>query len=310
MQVAETMDISQAMQVLQAMLAYAVLQFSVKALRIALDMKIVLHACCGPCSTVPLKLLREQGHELCVFFSNSNIQPEAEYIRRRDVAAKYASELGVEFIEGTYDPNDWIRAVGDHRAYGVERCSHCYRMRFAEPAAYAREIGADALATSLTISPYQFTNAINAELKKAADLNGVAALESDYRSQYRLSVELSRAAGMYRQNFCGCMYSQVEAQEQRDAAKLKRERAKAKRRLARSEQITAQTLARLEKGKWSTGICGMGGLIDSMEEFAGCGLRAGGGVDVRGVADVNGGANAISGADTGSCADAAAELGN
>ena len=195
-------------------------------------LKIVLHACCGPCSTVPLRVLGEQGHDITIFYSNSNIHPEAEYLRRRDTIAAYAAELGIAFVEGTYDPNSWMRAIGDERAYGVERCARCYRHRFAEPAAYAAQVGADALASSLTISPYQFTAAINAELVRAAELAGVQALQADYRDRYPDSVRLSREAGMYRQNFCGCMFSQVEAQEQRDAARARRKAAKAARKQA------------------------------------------------------------------------------
>ena len=208
-------------------------------------MKIVLHACCGPCSTVPLKLMAEQGHEVCIFYSNSNIHPEAEYLRRRDTIAAYAAELGIELVEGSYDPNAWIEAIGRHREYGVERCRRCYRQRFAEPAAYAAEIGADAIASSLTISPYQFTAAINEELAAAAEAHGIAAIESDYRGQYHDSVVLSRAAGMYRQNFCGCMFSQVEAQEQRDSARERRRQAKATRRLARMAKIARESAGAL-----------------------------------------------------------------
>jgi predicted adenine nucleotide alpha hydrolase (AANH) superfamily ATPase len=204
--------------------------------------KIILHACCGPCSTVPIRDLGEQGHQIIVFYSNSNIHPEAEYIRRRDTCAKYAREMGLEFVEGTYNPNDWVNAIGDCRKYGVERCRRCYRMRFQEPAEYAAEVGADAIASSLTISPYQFTSAINEELSSAAKAHGVLAIESDYRSEYRDSVVLSREAGMYRQNFCGCMYSQVEAQEMRDAARAERRARREVRRLARSEGITMASM--------------------------------------------------------------------
>ncbi len=189
-------------------------------------MKIVLHACCGPCSTVPIKEFLEQGHQLEIFFSNSNIHPWAEYVLRRDTAAQYAKSLNIPFIEGTYNPKDWFLAVGDCRTYGKKRCSQCYKMRFLEPAQYAKETGADAIASSLTISPYQFTDEINFRLKEAASEHGVAAIESDFREQYKDSVEMSRNANMYRQNFCGCMYSQIEAQEQREAAAARRAEAK------------------------------------------------------------------------------------
>lgn len=217
--------------------------FSNRLLRLVVLLKILLHVCCGPCSTVPIEEFTSEGHELAIFYSNSNIHPKAEYVLRRDTAAKYAGEKGIPFYEGDYDPNNWIEAVGDCRKYGVERCSRCYRMRFAETADFAVEWGADAIASSLTISPYQFTNAINRELKEAAQKVGIEAIESDYRPRYHDSVVLSRAAGMYRQNFCGCMYSQVEAQEQRDAAKAKRLVERARRRVARGEKAAREAMA-------------------------------------------------------------------
>ena len=203
-------------------------------------MKIVLHACCGPCSTVPLRDLAEQGHELTIFYANSNIHPEAEYLRRLETIKAYAADLGVELAEGVYDPAAWEAAIGEHRAYGVERCRRCYRMRFEETARYAAESGADAIASSLTISPYQFTAAINEELARAAEGCGIKALQADYRPRYHDSVVYSRAAGMYRQNFCGCMYSQVEAAEQRERIRAERRRAKAKRRVARMDKLARE----------------------------------------------------------------------
>ncbi len=207
-------------------------------------MKIVLHACCGPCSTVPIKEFLEQGHQLEIFFSNSNIHPWAEYVLRRDTAAQYAKSLNIPFIEGTYNPKNWFLAVGDCRTYSKKRCSQCYKMRFLEPAQYAKETGADAIASSLTISPYQFTDEINFRLKEAASKYGVAAIESDFREQYKDSVEMSRNANMYRQNFCGCMYSQIEAQEQREAAAARRaeaKRLKKERRAQAAAEAAAET---------------------------------------------------------------------
>ena len=200
-------------------------------------MKIILHACCGPCSTVPLRLLTEQGHELEIFYANSNIHPRAEYGLRRDTIAAYAAEQGVPFAEGVYEPDRWLEAIGEHREYGIERCRRCYRMRLEETARYAAEVGADAIASSLTISPYQFTAAINEELAAAATAVGIEAIEMDLRDKYHDSVVYSREAGMYRQNYCGCMFSQVEAAEHRERAREKRKLLRAKRRIARSAHV-------------------------------------------------------------------------
>ncbi len=190
-------------------------------------MKIVLHACCGPCSTVPLRDYLSQNKQICIFFANSNIHPQSEYLRRRDTIAAYAKTLGVDFVEGAYSVNRWMDTIGDCKEFGPSRCTLCYRMRFTETAEFAKSYGADAIATSLTISPYQYTDLINSELARAADNHGLTALKADYREQYKQSVEMSREAGMYRQNYCGCIYSLVEAQEQRAAARKARKAAKA-----------------------------------------------------------------------------------
>lgn len=184
---------------------------------------------------MPLRLFADQGHEIELFYSNSNIHPRAEYELRRDTIEAYAKELGVSFAEGAYEPDRWLEAIGEHRDYGIERCRRCYRMRLEDTARHAAEVGADAIASSLTISPYQFTSAINEELVAAAQSVGIQAIESDFRDRYHDSVVYSREAGMYRQNFCGCMFSQIEAAEHRERARAERKLNRAKRRLARSE---------------------------------------------------------------------------
>ena len=221
-------------------------------------MKIILHACCGPCSTVPLRLLAEQGHELEVFFANPNIHPRAEYELRRDTIAAYAAGQGVPFAEGAYEPDRWLESIGEHREYGVERCRRCHRMRLEETARYAATAGADAIASSLTISPYQFTAAINEELVAAARGVGVEPIEMDLRDRYRDSVVYSREAGMYRQNYCGCMFSQIEAAEHRERARAERKLLRAKRRIARSAHAAldnAGLMGDVRDGLWEEGEC-------------------------------------------------------
>ncbi len=198
-------------------------------------MKIVLHACCGPCSTIPIDDFLKEGHEIVVYYANSNIQPESEYIRRRDTIAAYAREKNIEFVEGIYNPNLWFDAIGQNTKYSVDRCRACYALRFKECAEYAAKNDACAIASSLTISPYQFTDVINEELKRACEIYGIKAIESDYRSRYEDSVKMSREAGMYRQNYCGCIYSLVEATEQRIQRRRERKLAKERTKLANQQ---------------------------------------------------------------------------
>ena len=189
-------------------------------------MKVALHACCGPCSTVALRELSQQGHETAIFFSNSNIHPESEYLRRLETIEAYADALGISLTADEYAPNRWIDAIGECKEHTPERCRRCYRLRFERTASFAAENGFEAIATSLSVSPYQFTDVINEELEAAAQRHGLVALPADYREMYQDSVDMSREANMYRQNYCGCMYSMVEAAEERAERRRARKAAK------------------------------------------------------------------------------------
>ena len=118
-------------------------------------MKILLHACCGPCSLEPVRLLREAGHELAVYYANANIHPEAEYARRLDTLRAWAHDEGIPVIEGTYDVAAWEAAAGRFGASmdtREERCRACYRLRLEETARYAAAHGYDAVSTTLTVT--------------------------------------------------------------------------------------------------------------------------------------------------------------
>jgi predicted adenine nucleotide alpha hydrolase (AANH) superfamily ATPase len=176
--------------------------------------KLLLHACCGPCLLEPYDVLSEE-HEVAVYYDNPNIHPVGEYRRRRDVLQGYADEQGIAVTEGTYDPSSWIVAVAPHLGDQAERCRACFALRLQRAARAAAEAGADGFATTLTVSPYQDGEAIRQEGEAAAAAHGVTYLHEDHRPRYQEAVRRSRELDMYRQNYCGCFLSEVEAEDSR-----------------------------------------------------------------------------------------------
>lgn len=124
------------------------------------------------------------------------------------------------------------------------RCRACYRIRFEEAAQYAADHGFSALGTTLSVSPYQYTQIIREELERAADHAGIEAHFVDYRPYYDNATRRSREAGMYRQNYCACRFSDEEAQVEREERKQARKAAKAARKAARAAELAAEAAAR------------------------------------------------------------------
>lgn len=193
---------------------------------------MLLHACCGPCSLEPVRVLRERGVQPDVFYSNSNIAPRDEYAHRLDTIKQWAEEEGVDLVEDEYVPAEWEECAGVPWRKGAmsreDRCRACYRIRFERAAAYAAENGYSELGTTLSVSPYQYTDVIREELERACEAVGVKAAFEDWRPYYDEATRRSREAGMYRQNYCGCALSKAEAeqerQERREARRVERER--------------------------------------------------------------------------------------
>ena len=179
-------------------------------------MKLLLHACCGPCSLEPTRILRAAGHDLTLYYANSNIAPAEEYAHRLGTLRTWAGGEGLPVVEGPYDPAAWEATAGrvgeaalaaadgdvlrtaTHPALREARCRACYRLRFEEAARVASERRFDAVGTTLSVSPYQFTEVIREELERAAAAAGVRALFEDYRPFYDEATRRSRATGMYR----------------------------------------------------------------------------------------------------------------
>ena len=191
-------------------------------------MRLLLHACCGPCSLEPTRVFSEEGIGFDLDYENPNIFPREEHGHRLETLRAFVAEpLGVRLYEGPYDPEAWEEQVAVHGTDREARCRACYRMRLERTAARAAELGYDAVSTTLAISPYQFTDAVLEELDSAARRHGIVALGRDFRDLYPEATRRSRALGMYRQNSCGCRFSIAEAKVQREQARAEREREKA-----------------------------------------------------------------------------------
>lgn len=191
-------------------------------------MRLMLHACCGPCSLEPTRIFTEEGVEFALDYCNSNIFPPEEYQHRLQTLADYVAEpLDATLIEEPYDPQEWEEKVAPFGLDREKRCRACYRLRLEKAAARAAAEGYDALATTLTISPYQYTDIIFEELERAASAQGIKAVCRDFRACYPEATRRSRELGMYRQNYCGCRFSIAEAKAERDQRKAELEAEKA-----------------------------------------------------------------------------------
>ncbi|WP_034443250.1 epoxyqueuosine reductase QueH [Butyrivibrio sp. AE2032] len=191
--------------------------------------KLLLHACCAPCSSYCLEFLR-QYFDVTVFFFNPNITDGEEYRKRvieekrlieeynkqvelQDFVGMHSDERArkIEIIEGDYDPKVFYEAARGYETCkeGGERCRKCFELRLGETARVAKEKGFDYMTTTLTISPLKNAQVLNEVGEEAAAREGIAFLPSDFKKKegYKRSIELSQKFGLYRQNFCGCSFS-------------------------------------------------------------------------------------------------------
>ncbi len=188
---------------------------------------ILLHACCGPCSIEPVKLLREEGFEPVICWSNPNIQPVAEHDHRLRTLESWARDVAhVEVVVAGDDRDAWERLVAPHGFDREARCRACYALRLSEACRVARERGIDHVSTTLAVSPYQLFDACGRVLGGLCRANGLVPVWRDFRPFYPEATRVSRELGMYRQNYCGCRFSAAEAAVERHAARDARKAAK------------------------------------------------------------------------------------
>ena len=171
-------------------------------------MKLFLHVCCGPCTIYPLTFLRESGAEVTGHFFNPNIHPFKEFKQRLSTLQDFASKNKLPLIvEKQYGLTDFLRKVVFHEA---ERCNICYLIRLEKTASIARDRGFDAFSTTLLYSKYQNHHTLISLCEKLSVQYDIPFFYHDFRQGWQYGIDESKKLEMYRQPYCGCIYSEQE----------------------------------------------------------------------------------------------------
>ncbi len=171
-------------------------------------MRLLMHICCAPCACYPFRKLSGEGLEVEGMFYNPNIHPYLEWNRRLSTVQKWARLAGAKvYYEGFYGLKEFLRQVVFREE---ERCRYCYRIRLRAVAGYAARGGFSAYSTTLLYSIYQKHALIKEIGEKVGEREGIKFFYRDFRSGFREGVRLSKTWDLYRQPYCGCIYSEQE----------------------------------------------------------------------------------------------------
>lgn len=182
--------------------------------------RLLLHSCCAPCSSYVLEYLSEY-FDITIFYYNPNIYPEEEYTKRVEEQQQLISTMKlknqVKLIRGDYIPKDYYEKVKGHEAdaEGSDRCFLCYELRLMEAAKAAKDGHFDYFTTTLSISPYKNAEKLNEIGQRIAKEYKISFLPSDFKKKngYKRSIQLSTEYGLYRQDYCGCIFSKKAREE-------------------------------------------------------------------------------------------------
>ncbi len=170
--------------------------------------KLLLHTCCGPCATYTVHHWRSQGWDVACFWYNPNIHPFTEHQHRLESLRQWCQNSGLHLVEAEgYDMIRYFRRVVGHEA---DRCGHCFSLRLERTASQANTGGFDAFTTTLLVSPYQKHELLCQVGEAVARDVGVPFLYQDLRPGYRQGRQMTFEQGLYRQKYCGCVYSEWE----------------------------------------------------------------------------------------------------
>lgn len=202
-------------------------------------MKLLLHTCCAPCSVYCIETLRKEGIEPTVYWFNPNIHPYMEYKQRRDCLKEYTRNIEIEAIfEENYGLKDFCKNVVQDLE---NRCQkYCYPVRLEQTAKYAKENGYDSFSTTLLISPYQNHEMLIKVGEEMAKKYGLKFLYRDFRVGFREGQEKARELGLYRQKYCGCVFSEEmskSAHQKKDKEESVRANRDTERRIRLSDCI-------------------------------------------------------------------------
>lgn len=170
--------------------------------------KVLLHICCGPCATYPVPWLREHDYYVHGYFYNPNIHPYTEYMKRKEGLEQYAKIVDLPVIwDDRYQPLKYFQNIAFRES---QRCRICYQMRLEQAAHIAKKGKFDYYSTTLLVSKYQKHQMIRELGEAIGEKYGVPFLYHDFREGFAETGERSRALGLYRQQYCGCLYSEIE----------------------------------------------------------------------------------------------------
>ena len=171
---------------------------------------ILLHICCGPCTIYPLKVLRQKGFEVKGFFFNPNIHPYREFRARLRAVEEFAEIEHLEVIyEKHYGLREYMKSITPYYEY-PRRCEACYYLRLSQTAKLAKELGAEAFTTTILYSPYQLHQLVKEIGEGLAQTYGVPFYYEDFRVGFKEGQDEAVKLGLYRQSYCGCIFSEEE----------------------------------------------------------------------------------------------------
>lgn len=167
--------------------------------------EILLHICCAPCATAVVERLREEDYKVTGYFYNPSIHPWKELQRRLEALDKWASQVDLQVtVVQEYRLEENIRMLLD----ADNRCQECFNDRLLATATEAESLNIDLFSTTLTVSPYQNQQMIKTAGERAAEITGVGYVHKDFRDYYKGTIEISRRFNLYRQPYCGCVFSE------------------------------------------------------------------------------------------------------
>jgi len=180
-------------------------------------MKLLLHVCCGPCSIYPVRVLRDDRYDIMGFFYRNNIHPYTECMRREDTLKTYAESIDLKLIvQPGYAIEEFLRGVAFREA---DRCTFCYHTRLTTTAKFAQKGKFDGFTTTLLYSRFQKHDQIRAIGEAIGQSTGVPFYYRDFREGWKTGIEESQRLGMYRQPYCGCIYSEKDRFYRQSTAK-------------------------------------------------------------------------------------------
>jgi predicted adenine nucleotide alpha hydrolase (AANH) superfamily ATPase len=179
---------------------------------------LLLHICCAPCSTHVVEQLKAD-YDLAGYFYNPNIHPESEYLRRENEMKRYAGIINLDLVCDEYDSAKWFELTKgmDEIPEGGERCLICYEMRLEKTAQYAKKNGYEFITTTLSVSPHKNAEKINEIGSRIADRYQIKFHDDDFKKKggFEKSIQISKQNNLYRQSYCGCIFSKIEAEKKR-----------------------------------------------------------------------------------------------